>query len=232
VWSRLFSVGANPFLTAETLAKHAQQGLLQVGRWPDALKPLSTMLTRSGTSPVYEELAYRGGAQWLAVTLARCAAPNRSNSTALASRIVGAAFFGSAHAMTYNDDPLNLPLRLQKTAGTFLSSLLIESRLAHVRRNVWAACGAHMAYNAIAELPTVAALFQVSLALFYNSDAVARSSLGDGARWWLVGGSVALAQCLVLLPTVLIVWRAHCWVLRRLLVALDEALARHDTAML
>ena len=73
------------------------------------------------------------------------------------SRSYGAAFFGLAH-LGQATTAEGLAVSAQKCVGTAASSLLIESRLAHSRRNVWAACGAHIAFNALAHCPTTIAL--------------------------------------------------------------------------
>jgi hypothetical protein len=66
------------------------------------------------------------------------------------ARFLGAREFGAAHAVVKGGLPLREALRyLQKGFGTFVSSLLIESRLVVNRRNIWGAVGAHVAFNSI-----------------------------------------------------------------------------------
>ena len=75
----------------------------------------------------------------------------------ISSRSYGAALFGLAH-LGQATTAEGLAVSAQKCVGTAASSLLIESRLAHSRRNVWAACGAHIAFNALVYFPTTIAL--------------------------------------------------------------------------
>lgn len=68
----------------------------------------------------------------------------------LAARINCAKQFGLAHCHVPGLVPSSLGLRtIQKCVGTFFSSLLVESRLATRRRNLWAPIGAHIAYNLV-----------------------------------------------------------------------------------
>ena len=118
------------------------------------------------TAPFLEELAYRGIAQGTAFYALTSIGMTRHGSAALISRIVGAAFFGLAHCVSVNDGR-GLAICLQKGIGTFMSSLLIESRLAHRRRTVWAAAGAHMAYNLVFSVfvPTTIVMTNLGLAV-------------------------------------------------------------------
>ena len=71
-------------------------------------------------------------------------------SMLLAARLEGAKQFGLAHCAVPGPVPLGFGLRMvQKCIGTFLSSLLVESRLATQRRNLWAPIGAHVAFNTV-----------------------------------------------------------------------------------
>mmetsp|Transcript_5967 Transcript_5967/g.9435 ORF Transcript_5967/g.9435 Transcript_5967/m.9435 type:complete len:394 (+) Transcript_5967:132-1313(+) len=68
-------------------------------------------------------------------------------SMTLGARVNGAFLFGMAH-MPYGVLPLATALKgIQKGIGTFISSLLVESRLAVLRKNLWAPIGAHVAFN-------------------------------------------------------------------------------------
>ena len=68
----------------------------------------------------------------------------------LAARINCAKQFGLAHCYVPGLVQSSWGLRnIQKCIGTFFSSLLVESRLATRRRNIWAPIGAHIAYNLV-----------------------------------------------------------------------------------
>ena len=118
------------------------------------------------TAPFLEEVAYRGIAQGAAFYALTSIGMTRHGSAALISRIIGAAFFGLAHCVSVNGGR-DLAICLQKGIGTFTSSLLIESRLAHRRRSVWAAAGAHMAYNLASSVfvPTTIVMTNLGLAV-------------------------------------------------------------------
>lgn len=75
------------------------------------------------------------------------------------ARFFGAKEFGLAHGPIAGDVPWQLHWYfLQKSIGTFFSSLLVESRLVIQRRTLWGALGAHVAYNTISDLSPFAVL--------------------------------------------------------------------------
>jgi len=76
----------------------------------------------------------------------------------LVARVGGALEFGYSHIQS---GMLALPAAtagIQKGVGTCMSSLLVESRLAVLRKNLWAPIGAHIAFNLLAQIPLVVIL--------------------------------------------------------------------------
>mmetsp|Transcript_28485 Transcript_28485/g.43528 ORF Transcript_28485/g.43528 Transcript_28485/m.43528 type:complete len:404 (-) Transcript_28485:33-1244(-) len=76
----------------------------------------------------------------------------------LVARVGGALEFGYSHIQS---GMLALPAAtagIQKGVGTCMSSLLVESRLAILRKNLWAPIGAHIAFNLLAQIPLVVIL--------------------------------------------------------------------------
>lgn len=92
---------------------------------------------------------------------------NIQQSLLLGARVSGAFHFGLAH-MSVGTVPLPSGLRsIQKGIGTFVSSMLVESRLAVLRKNLWAPIGAHMAYNMFAQLLQI--IFGVLFSILISS---------------------------------------------------------------
>merc|ERR1712150_5337 len=88
-------------------------------------------------------------------------------SLLLGARVNGAFLFGFAH-VSVGSVPLSLGLKsIQKGIGTFVSSMLVESRLAVLRKNIWAPIGAHMAFNMFAQL--LQDMFTVIYVIFLQS---------------------------------------------------------------
>ena len=213
----------NPFLLAESIAKVTEQRLLGVASWPMAGQILHQGMFATVSGPFYEELAYRGGAQWLAHRAACAASAVTAASAGTFSRVIGASFFGLGHAFACSD-PIELALAPQKVVGTFMSSLLIESRLAHKRKSVWPAVGAHMAFNVISYSPTTRWVIAVPLTSLLVSRRVVVEALGAGARRADLFGGVLIKQLLVLGVTLQLCLRLHRWLCARVVGAIDGAL--------
>lgn len=84
----------------------------------------------------------------------RCKENDDTGSRRLAisrsARWRGASRFGAAHVSVGNIDLVTKTREVQKCFGTLCSSLLIESRLAVIRRTIWGSIGAHATYNLLA----------------------------------------------------------------------------------
>ena len=226
IWNGFCGVATfNPFLQAESFAKVGQFACLGVASWPRVGQVLYQGASSTVIGPVYEELAYRGGAQWLALRAVQAASPAHANasSAVLFSRMTGASFFALAHAERCADT-LDLAFSPQKVAGTFMSSLLIESRVAHARRSVWAAAGAHMAYNALIFTPTARWVVGTSLTALFTTRQTVYHALQAGARRADVFGGVLVSQLLVLLISTQFFLRVHRWLCARVLAFIDRTL--------
>ena len=184
--------------------------------------PLQLQLEAWFVGPLIEEIFYRGIAQYLAMQyILRLCEPTRrrkksprpssARAAALGSRIVGSGLFGLAHIPV----GVSSQFAIQKACGTFCSSLLIESRLANNRRNVWAAVGAHAAYNAIADLsfnllgtgPVLTDYPSILTPLLANCAIVRPFG-------WERLGLQGLA-CAYVAAFWLLFWKLHRWFLRR-----------------
>ena len=109
-----------------------------------------------------------------------------------------------------------------------MSSLLIESRLAHKRKSVWSAVGAHVAYNTIIFSPTTRVVVATPALALMSARKVVVDALGAGARRADVLGSVLVSQFLVLSLTLLVL-RTHQWLCARVVGTIDGALGSADS---
>ena len=131
------------------------------------------------------------------------------------SRLESAGYFGRSHLFNART-PFQFASSLQKAAGTMVSSLLVESRLAHVRRNVWAPIGAHIMFNSLSQVP----VFKEILAPLHTLP------LLHAARAFRLAGCPSELRTWWTWPQVAACWMVFFTVHRQLTAALSRSLSR------
>ena len=176
---------------------------------------LATQLARTATAlyVAHDHARQRTGAAGNRTTAAsdRLAVSTASRL----SRLESAGYFGRAHLFNART-PFQLALSLQKAAGTMASSLLFETRLAHVRRNVWAPIGAHIMFNSLSEVP----IFKEILAPLHTLPTL------QAARAFRLAGCPSELSAWWTWPRVAAVWLASFTIYRQLTAALSRLLSR------